>query len=284
MNGGSLRDNVLTESTVINNVRYYGCAIYASDSNVILNGVEFKNNNMQTNTNRGAAIYASKNELTISGCTFDGNGIENEENGNLAATSIIYGDDCSITVTDSTFMNNGGKAVDPLGRGSSAVFMLSNSELIMEKSEFSNNATYFIINDDDDSEICVSESKFVDNSAGIFDGDSKTSADSYFKKCSFNNNGSPAFYNVNTPLSLYECDMGNSTYQACKGLNFVDTVAPTNTSIGSVFGEGSMTMIVAIVAVLALIASVVSISLVVDMKKKLVPATAKANGAETKDE
>ena len=49
---------------------------------------------------------------------------------------------------------------------------------------------------------------------------------------------------------------------------------------GSIFGEGSLSMIVSL---LALIASGVSIFLIVDMKKKLVPAAAN-NVAETKDE
>jgi predicted outer membrane repeat protein len=49
---------------------------------------------------------------------------------------------------------------------------------------------------------------------------------------------------------------------------------------GSIFGEGSLSMIIAL---LALIASGVSIFLIVDMKKKLVPAAAN-NVAETKDE
>ena len=46
----------------------------------------------------------------------------------------------------------------------------------------------------------------------------------------------------------------------------------SNSGVGSIFGEGSLTMIVSLAA---LVASGVSIFLIVDMKKKLVPATAK---------
>ena len=49
--------------------------------------------------------------------------------------------------------------------------------------------------------------------------------------------------------------------------------------VGSVFGEGSLTMIVAL---LALVTSAVSIFLIVDIKKKLVPAT--VNSADESDD
>ena len=57
-------------------------------------------------------------------------------------------------------------------------------------------------------------------------------------------------------------------------------IAKKSTHVGSIFGEGSLSIIVSL---LALIASGVSIFLIVDMKKKLVPA-ATNNVAETKDE
>ena len=77
--------------------------------------------------------------------------------------------------------------------------------------------------------------------------------------------------------------MGNSTYNELENIRFVDCQnAPATSNVASfIFGEGSLTMIVAL---LALITSAVSIFLTVYYnKKKAVPAEAN-NAAESEGE
>ena len=71
---------------------------------------------------------------------------------------------------------------------------------------------------------------------------------------------------------LKDCELGNTTFN--------DKNMVMGVGVGSIFGEGSLTMVVAL---LALMASCVAIGLIADMKKKLVPATAN-NAAEAEDE
>jgi hypothetical protein len=74
--------------------------------------------------------------------------------------------------------------------------------------------------------------------------------------------------------------MGNSTYDGLEHIKFVDCKnAPNQKATGSIFGEGSLTMIVAILA-LALSAACMGVTL--SMKKKLVPVA--ANQAESENE
>ena len=76
-------------------------------------------------------------------------------------------------------------------------------------------------------------------------------------------------------LILSNCELGDTTFENKQYVDFGN-----GAGAGSVFGEGSFSMIVSLAA---LIASGISIFLIVDMKKKLVPATAN-NTEENEDE
>jgi hypothetical protein len=80
-------------------------------------------------------------------------------------------------------------------------------------------------------------------------------------------------------VTFVDCDFGNATFNNKNAAKFVGGTVSNST--GSIFGEGSLVMIVAI---LSLIASGVSIFLIADMKKKIVLANEKANGVKTEDE
>ena len=169
----------------------------------------------------------------------------------------------------------------------SSLIVLDDSVLQMEKGEdgtknkFSNNNSYFLINDGDNSEIFVCDTDFLNNASSVLYGDNQTTSDSYFKNCEFNNNVSgefASFYDVNTTLTFYDCDMGDSTYDDTEYLKFVENGVEKKNITGSIFGEGSMTMIVAI---LALVASAASIGIsIASNKKKAVPATVDKNDEE----
>jgi hypothetical protein len=244
----------------------YGGAIYADKSTAEFNNVEFKNNQTTTNGNHGAAIYATDSNIKISGCVFDGNGIEDKNNNVYAAHSVIYAEDSQLHIIGSTFINNGAKKDDVSKIKYSSLIVLDDSVLQMEKGEdgtknkFSNNNSYFLINDIDSSEICVWDTDFLNNASSVLYGDNRTASDSYFSGCKFSNNVSGkfvSFYDVNTTLTFNDCDMGDSTYGEKKYFKFVENGVEKRAAVGSVFGEGSLAMIVAFVSLIASVAAIV---------------------------
>ena len=233
MNGGSLENNTIDGPVTgyLYQPVYYGGAVYVEDATAIFDGVEFKDNNAPNDLNYGAAIYAVDSEIVINKCIFDGNGIETEKMD--STESVIHSEGSTLKVTSSTFTNNGGKNKDPvIGDELSAVFKLDESELVMDTSEFSNNSSYFIIVDEDESLVCVSNTKFLDNAAAVMYSDGDTSSDSFFNKCTFNNNVDPnghaSFYDIKTHLTFYNCSMGNSTFNVKDRIKFVNYDLETN--------------------------------------------------------
>ena len=245
VNGGSFENNKLDGGgTEGGYSSYYGGAVYVNDSTAVFNGVTFKNNYTVQYDCFGAAIYAAGSNITISECTFDGNGRNKGSEKNSAPMSTIHADDSSITVQGSTFVGNGDKYYSQSKGGYSAVFLLEDSTLIMKKGEannsFSGNAAHFLFNDTDDSTICVSDTDFVDNASAVLYGDNQTSADSYFKNCTFKNNKNDkfvSFYDVNTTLIFFDCDMGDSTFGDKSYLQFVNEKEQTP---GEVPAEGTV--------------------------------------------
>ena len=226
VNGGSFSNN----SLVIDDTwgTPHGGAVYVEDATAIFNGVEFKDNNAPNDVTEGAAIYADCSNVTINECTFDGNGVAKDDI--TAADAIIYGIKSTINVTKSNFKGNGGEVED----GSfdySAIFVLDETKLVVETSEFSENLSYFIFNDEDESEIQISNTMFLSNKSAIMRCDSETSLDSYFESCIFENNGKyedVSFYEVETFLTFYNCSMGDSAFESTRLIKFVNHATPSN--------------------------------------------------------
>jgi hypothetical protein len=87
------------------------------------------------------------------------------------------------------------------------------------------------------------------------------------------------FNTADAALSFIDCELGDAVFNNKKAAQFIDTDALNGT--GSIFGEGMLAMIVAL---LALIASAVSICMtIVYNKKKTAPVTAD-NTAKNKTE
>ena len=269
MNGGSFVNNSVDGLFIQFYSEFYGGAVYVEHSTAIFNDVEFKNNNLTQHANFGAAIYADDSKITINRCTFDGNGVENQDIDIAPAYSVIHGDDTSIKVIESTFTNNGSEIRVPDGIGYSGLFILEDSTLIIEKSEFRNNYAHCIINDADESLICVTDTNFSDNNSSVIRGDSDTSEKSFFKGCTFNNNtnastGYASFCLDKNLLTFENCSMGNSTFSKNINVKFVNS--DVKNGVGSIFGDGSLTMIVSITA---LIVSVAAIGVSITTNKKI---------------
>ena len=315
MNGGSFRDNVIdgTDATGIGAWECMGGAIYINDSTATFKGVEFKNNQNTTDSDYGAAIYVDDGEVSIDNCTFDGNGIKDDAKGYKPSLSIIHAEDSTVKVENSTFTNNGynhhnlqwGYVGGAAFGYQSAIFTLEASKLTVSGGcTFTNNATFLMFDFmNGTSQLYVSDATFTDNGSSIIYAHRILSEDSYFRNCTFNNNlmtkpelmdtftndGSydPFSFDISEcTLTLENCDMGNSTYDGLENIKFVDCKNASNQiagvrRFGSIFGEGSLTMIVAL---LALIASGVAIFLTVYYnKKKAAPVAVDTKEAEDEE-
>lgn len=280
MNGGIFDYNMVDGN---NFLCCYGGAVYVKDAKASFHGVSFRNNHTTSYTDYGAAIYANNSNVYIEDCTFDGNG-KRLPDVKGTAVSTIHCDMSVVTISGSTFINNGAYYRLVSASFFSSIITLEYSRLTIEKDcTFRNNTALSLIYAHTTSYIYASDSTFTDNASVVMYSYDNHDDDSYFKNCTFNNNKLPtpnslyadgyqpcAFDIRYKALSFYDCDMGDSTYSDEKCINLVDS--NSNHVLASIFGEGSLTMIVAL---LALIAAVVAICLtVVQNKKKPAPVTA----------
>lgn len=303
MNGGSFRDNSI--DGVVGNELFdcYGGAIYIEDSTATFNGVEFKNNQNTNDEDYGAAIYADDSEVYLYECTFDGNGVEDKGKNICGTTSIVHAEDSELVMEKVTFTNNGSYYQDEAGFYGTGTGLFSSLIVLDDAnfklsgdSNFTNNAATFLISVMDDSHIYVEDTTFYANKSFVMNSHGYHYDDSYFKNCTFENNKvsdaenlyegmSDWAYTFNVSdesLTFIDCKMSDSTYSFQDLMKFVDTDAANGSArrFGSIFGEGSLTMIVAL---LALIASAVSIFLTVYYNKKKVAPVA-ADNKEAEDE
>jgi hypothetical protein len=93
-----------------------------------------------------------------------------------------------------------------------------------------------------------------------------------FTECTFNNNKGPwsdyAFDGYSeVPVTLTDCDLGNSNFTANAKKYFKFDGYSATLTLGSLFGDGSLSMVVAI---LALAASIAAIGVSISSNKKIV--------------
>ena len=227
--------------------------------------------------------------------SFDGNGIEDESQNTCGTTSIVHAEDSDLVMEKVTFVNNGSYYDDDyIGRIYASSNLLS-SLIVLDDSTFtlsggslfSNNGAYFAISVYDDSHLYVEDTSFVNNNSLVMESDGEHYDDSYFKNCTFENNKVPDAENLfkeidddwiytfavdEEVLTFIDCKMSDSTYYDQDLMVFVDTDAANGSNFpGSIFGEGSLALIVAFVALIASIASI--IVNVTARKKQTVPVT-----------
>ncbi len=299
MNGGSFRDNSI--DGVVGNELFdcYGGAIYIEDSTATFNGVEFKNNQNTNDEDYGAAIYANNSKVYLYECTFDGNGIEDESKKTCGTTSIVHAEDSDLVMKKVTFVNNGSYYDDDyIGRIYASSNLLSSLIVLDDStftlsgdSKFTNNAAVFAISVYDDSHLYVENTTFENNKSFVMYSRGEHYDDSYFKNCTFENNKVPDAENLfkeidddwiytfavdEEVLTFIDCKMSDSTYYDRDNMKFTDADAANGAA--SIFGEGSLALIVAFVALIASIASI--IVNVTARKKQTVPATAAESDEE----
>ena len=276
MNGGSISSNVLSEDGLFISTPYG--ALYLQDSSAILTDVAITNNGtyMSAFAPCGVALYIRNSFVSMKGCTVTKNGCYDASQGYRTAKSVICLDGSSsvLDVTDCKFEDNGTES-SPL---SYLIQYESGGTVKIKDSAFNNNSAKNLIYTEKGA-LEVTNSQFSENKGNIFTGVSV--AGSHFTDCSFSDNVTSSndrtFYlNEGCELAFNNCEFGNSTFGHRDRATF-----DGKAGVGSIFGEGSLTMIVAL---LALIASGVAIFLVVYYNKKKVVPIAANNVTEADEE
>lgn len=276
MIGGSISNNTLYTSEFFFGTPYGG--IYLNDSSAYLKDVVFEGNKFEGfDFSYGVAIYVDDGDLVAENCTFKGNGYKDASKKIWTPNSIVTIDGGSMTLNDCVFEENGKGGTT----GPDVISVFGGATVEINKSRFLNNVNDAIIFGVNGS-IEVSECHFEGNTGYIFYG--RKNGDAIFKDCNFvgapTNTASKSFYlEKNSSLELNDCELGDSTFNDIGRVTIVDSASAKR--YGSIFGEGSLAIIVAFVALTASVASiVVNVSA---NKKKAVPAAAK-DAAEAEDE
>ena len=276
MSGGSLSNNSLVGTW--GGYLSTGGTLYLKNSEAILSNVEIKNNQAYNDKGEGLAVYAEDSAVYLNDCIIDGNGIEIDADRRAPGISTIYIDDSTLVATKTCFTNNGAYVNLQKADAYSAVIKGDGTtNITFTECVFKNNLSNDII-DTSRTILMATKCEIVDNNSSVFEGYGTIT----FESCTFGNNKcekteddtfEPAILFYNAVLTFRDCKMGDSTYEDPEDISFIDCESAPKGSkfLGSIFGEGSLTMIVSLVA---LIASVAAIVVNVSSKKKEVPVAA----------
>ena len=283
MNGGYVSDNSCIGSSLF----VYGAGIYVYEASASFKDVTFQNNQGFSRSTHGAAVHVNDGTLSMDGCKVVGNGFAggtDDDKRRVAYSIIDIINGSKVTINETRFLENGHAQQTHINRNTvkyTNVIRSKASFLTMEKCTFTDNHQVYLI-ESEATVLNVNQSDFTGNQSFAFYGNCASGFNSAFSECKFSYSepmlelDDTFFFNIaNTGLSFVDCDFGDATFHNKSAAQFVDTDAPNGT--GSIFGEGSLTMIIAL---LAIVLSGVSICLtVVSNKKKTV-----ANKAEKDEE
>ena len=275
MHGGKISNNKMTKTFGAVN---FGGGVYVEDASASFYKVEFSyNTNLhEDNYGFGIAIAMIDSSVVIEWCRFYYNGNKNPATGIGECNSIIYVSGSDFVVRNSNFLENG---YDGELDYMDSLIEFKHSTVTIDSCDFSNNKqTYILSCNDSSSTLNVTNSDFRRNQSLTLycPGSSEcTFIKSKFDRGVPGDGYSSTFYNCYHAYSLHlsNCSVGGATFYR---ENKVDGYY-----YASIFGEGSLTMIISLVALVASVASIgVSFAL---RKKKAVPATAN-NAAKTDEE
>ena len=151
-------------------------------------------------------------------------------------------------------------SINGLDEFASSVIEVEQSPCTIDRCIFEENSTVFLIDSTSATTLAVTDSKFCNNNSSIFSGDNFTSGSCYFEKCEFSGNVTPEangrklddFDGIKSVLTLYDCDLGSSTF---------DKSIVNNTTrekrFGSLFAEGSLATVLALTALVIAAAAIV---------------------------
>ena len=282
MNGGSLSDNLIYASEGENiYLDSKGVGVYVEDSTAILTGVEIKNNQFKGVYGYGAAICAMSSTVELHDCVIDGNGLDDpsDDDDDNAASNIVHVFKSTFSAVNTIFINNGSEIVDNPNSGfhyeSSLIRSFTYVDITIDNCLIENNNVERIFDVDEDKwgravNLRVLRTTIKNNKSTVFTGRLDYG---YFESCSFaNNEFSEEYYDFyvdrrSSSLTFRDCDMGDSNFSKASPVIFEN--AGGKQLFASIFGEGSLAMIVAFAA---LVASIAAIMMNISLKKKTVSA------------
>jgi hypothetical protein len=288
MNGGSISNNVMIRDF---SADVYGGGIYVEDSTATLTDVVIKNNSYDSGSADemyGSAVYSTDSKVTLINCTVEGNGVTKDDS-DYYCTSTIYAKDSTLVIENTSFIGNGSKNIWQRSEYSddyraSTVISANDTDLTMSGGKFTDNNQVFLLSLLD-SVVTVDGVDFTGNKSLALSVYVACSAPSIFSNCKFDAGSTYRefdydfqFKSKNEDITFVDCDFGNATFSDKNAVTFVG--GTVSNGVGSIFGEGSLTMIISI---LSLVASGVAIFLVVYYNKKKAVPVAANNAAETED-
>ena len=258
VNGGSISRNTV-------NGFGFG-AVYVEDATATLNSVLLRENE----GNMGLVVYATTSTVTMIDCIVENNGMQ-ERLDHGYSIFLIYGK-TDFHIKGGAIRNNGNPSA-PLN----SLFHVGSVEFNMsEECEVTgNHVTSVFMKPDGCSPRCdIRNCTFTDNDGLVTVGTDVVGSvrmpDTVFKftACRFNNNNVAGLYDYDfcaypqIEMTLIDCDLGDTTFRGKEYMVFEDL---SNGYTGSLFGEGSMTMVISL---LALVSSIASIGVSVMLYKK----------------
>ena len=301
MNGGSMSNNVLYSTVQFFAMEGSHGVLYVGASTATLNNVTFSGNVAKHTSTPGLLITAVRGNVEVNDCVFENNGLSDgaEDKDYVTPLTLIESySNSNVFIKNSEFKNN---CTGELRWGLSWNIYKENSlistyfskdktcagNVDIESCTFTGNQADYLICFVD-SAFTMTDCTATDNISGVLYVQDRDNNKQIIKNCTFNNNVRQRddvdyktfhFYaksgKSRFDLTFIDCDFGDSTFNDKTLAKF------TNSSnvVGSVFNEGSVTMIVSLAA---LVASVTSIALTVVSNKKNKAVT--ANDTETGDE
>lgn len=269
MNGGCLSDNLLNA--------YYSAfawtegTLYVDDATAILNNVVIAGNQFNDHGSEGAAVSLNGlSTVTLNACTVENNG--NKEG--TKANSIFFTDDrdCVLNLNNTVIKNNGVAFSSESGMPS-ALFEI-HGKLTMSGCTVTGNvpaAMFRVWGNCAAVDVDINDSTFTDNASAVFaypgDMESYGCAQYTLVNCQFSNKGMEKDYVFKgdslADVSLIDCDLGTAAIENKERVKIVDSSRAT----GSMLGEGSLPMVVALAA---LAVSIASLGVVMASNKKKV--------------
>ncbi len=287
MNGGSVSRNTSYSSSLT----VYGGGVYIDEASAYFTDVTFQDNQGIGRSTHGAVVYVNDGTLVMDRCKVVGNGLNVADDGTARRVAYSIMDisrGSKVTLKETQFLENGDAAEIHFVSNTlkyTTIISSTASYLTMEKCKFNNNYQVYLI-ESDATILKAKDSDFTENHSFAFYGNCAGEFSSTFINCRFSYNepmlnlDDTFFFNIfNAGLSFVDCDFGGATFHNPDAVTFLNSNGEPD-GAGSIFSEGSLTMIV---ASLALVASAVSICLTVAYhKKKAVPMF--ANGAAESDD
>lgn len=289
INGGSVSNNVMHLSHSYYLTVPYG-TIYLSDSKAVLNNVEFADNvGTGLHWADGLLVYLNDSKATLTDCLFRNNAyLVTEIDAEIPSNMFSISDAASsLEITRCRFENNGDEAHDITatpGR-SYDIFDIEGGTLTVTDSYFEGNKLNHIVHANKGT-FEIKNCHFINNRARLYYN--RVEEGSHFTNCTFSGNhlkGVSGVYckyaYVSEEIDFIDCNFLDNPLvdEKYKKSNIIDSSAP-NGATASIFGEGSLTVILAI---LAFGSSIVSIVMTVAYNKKnALPVPAKA--AKTQEE